>query len=82
MGYHLSVLQGERPKVATLLRANMLVRKFKEHSSLGLTFRPMELSGAGIMVVTDASLGNVDRNGCSSGSLNDKVHSQAFYFVF
>ena len=81
MGYHLSVLQGERPKVATLLRANMLVRKFKEHSSFGLTFRPMELSGAGIMVVTDASLGNVDRNGCSSGSPNDKVHSQACYFV-
>ena len=81
MGYHLSVLQGEKAKVATLLRANALVKRFKEHSSFGLTFRPMDLTGAGILVVTDASLGNVDRNGGSSGDPSVRVHSQACYFV-
>ena len=81
MGYHLSVLQGEKAKVATLLRANALIKRFKEHSSFGLTFRPMNLTGAGILVVTDASLGNVDRNGGCSDDPTVRVHSQACYFV-
>ena len=63
MGFQLSVLQGERRVVGTLLRANQLLRRFKENSDFELRFKPMDLQNCGIMVVSDASLGNVTRDG-------------------
>ena len=60
MGYQLSVLQGEPPLVKTLLIANALVRLIKQDPGFKLRFPPMSLDGAGILVITDASLGNVD----------------------
>ncbi|CAE7371948.1 RE2 [Symbiodinium microadriaticum] len=63
MGYHLSVLQAESPTVATMLKANLLVTEFKATKNFMLKFRPMNLEGAGIVVVSDASLGNVTRAG-------------------
>eukprot|EP00434_Breviolum_minutum_P034709 symbB.v1.2.030724.t1/scaffold3494.1/size55430/2 len=82
-GFQLSTLQSEKPVVATLLKANALVRKFKQMPDFALMFRPMDLDGAGIMVVTDAALGNVKADGSlgHDSSPMEKVHSQASYFV-
>ena len=62
MGYQLSTLQGEDPTVGTLMRANVLVKRFKENCGFALTFRPFDLRGSGLLVVADALLGNVTRN--------------------
>ena len=81
-GFALSSIQGEsRPTIGTLLRANLLVKKFKQSGDFGLTFRPMNLDGAGVMVVTDSSLGNVCKDGSVNGSMKDKVYSQSSYVV-
>ena len=82
-GYQLSTLQSEKPVVATLLKANALVRRFKQSSDFGLMFHPMNLENAGIMVVTDAALGNVQADGSvgHNSSPMERVHSQAAYFV-
>ena len=81
LGFHLSTLQGEKPKVQTLMKANQLLKKFKQNSDFKLVFRPMDLSNAGIMVVSDASLGNVTRSGGVDGEVSEKVYSQSAYFV-
>ena len=81
MGYHLSVLQGEPPLVKTLLRANALVRLMKQDPGFKLRFPPMSLDGAGILVITDASLGNVTRSGGAEGTIFTKVFSQSAYLV-
>ena len=80
MGFQLSVLQGERRVVGTLLRANhvQLSRRFKEHSNFELRFKPMD---CGIMVVSDASLGNGTRDGGTDAEPVRKVYSQAAHFV-
>ena len=81
MGYQLSVLQGEPSVVKTLLRANALVRLMKQDAGFKLKFGPMCLDGAGILIVSDASLGNVTRSGGADGSIFTKVFSQAAYLV-
>ena len=73
-GYVLSTLQGEAPSVKTLRKANLLVKQFKQHPDFAL-------ENAGIMVVTEASLGNVTKLGGAEGSLMEKVFSQSAYFV-
>ena len=82
-GFQLSTLQSEKPIVATLLKANALVRKFKQMPDFAQMFRPMCLKGAGIMVVTDAALGNVKPDGSVGfdASPMEKTHSQASYFA-
>ena len=80
-GFSLSTLQGEQPTISTLLRANALVRDFKASKQFALCFRPMDLDGAGIMVVTDSSLGNVTKSGGSSGGMVERVFSQSAYVV-
>ena len=81
MGFHLSVLQGEKPCVGTLLRANALLKRFKEKPGFGLTFRPMNLKDAGVMVVTDSSLGNVRADGTVGAEPMERLYSQSCYFV-
>ena len=81
MGFQLSVLQGERRVVGTLLRANQLLRRFKEHSNFELRFKPMDLRNCGIMVVCDANLGSVTRDGATDAEPVRKVYSQAAHFV-
>jgi hypothetical protein len=81
MGYLLSTLQGEAP-LKTLQKANLLVKQFKQHPELALTFKPLCLENAGIMVVTDASLGNVTKLGGAEGSLMEKVYSQRVHTLF
>ena len=76
MGYLLSTLPGEAP-LKTLQKANLLVKQFKQHPELALTFKPLCLENVGIMVVTDASLGNVTKLGGAEGSLMEKVYSQS-----
>ena len=82
-GFQLSTLQSEKPIVATLMKANALVRKFKQMPDFALMFRPMCLKNAGIMVVADAALGNVKPDGSVGfdASPMEKTHSQASYFA-
>ena len=79
--FALSVLQSEKPKISTLLKANALLRKFKERSDFALYFRPFDLAGSGIMVVTDASLGNVKQDGSVGEDPIERVFSQSAYMV-
>ena len=51
------------------------------HPRFELTFKPLDLDGAGILVITDASLGNVTKEGCAEGSVTERVFSQSAYFV-
>lgn len=81
MGFLLSTLQGETPTIKTLMKANVLLKQFKQNSDFALSFRPMDLDGAGIMVVTDSSLGNVTKKGGAEGSIMEKVYSQSAYYV-
>ena len=80
-GYSLSVLQGEPPTIATLMKANELVKKFKLNPQFSLKFKKIDLKSAGLMVVSDASLGNVNRDGGDSGEPLTKTYSQAAYYV-
>ena len=47
----------------TVLRANALVKLFKSTADFSLKFKPLDLTEAGILIVTDASLGNVTKAG-------------------
>ena len=82
MGFHVSVIQGESPPtIGTLIRANALVREFKRHGNFELVFRPVDFRKAGIVVVSDAALGNVAVCGSNQGDVVEKTYSQACYFV-
>ena len=80
-GYALSTLQGEKPLVGTLIKANRLIKEFKRRPNFSLTFQPMNLATAGIMTVSDSSLGNVLKGGGSEGEPHEKHYSQSAYFV-
>ena len=81
MSFQLSCLVGEPPVVKTLLKANALLRLFKQNPDFKLTFRKLDLRGAGITVVSDASLGNVTRTGSVEGTVMTKTFSQAAYLI-
>ncbi len=80
MAFHVSTLQGESPpNVGTILKANSVVREFKRTGSYELIFRPVDYRSAGIVMVSDAALGNVRRDGSTSGTVVDRTYSQAGY---
>ena len=81
MAFQVSVLQGEEATIGTILRANSLVKEFKRTSQFELIFRPIDFRRAGIVAVSDAALGNVQRSGASSGTPLEKVYSQAGYVI-
>ena len=81
MAFVVSSLQGETPTVGTLLRANLALKEFQSVSDYALLFRPVDPFKGGLMVVTDASLGNVSSSGSSAAAPLDKVYSQSCYFV-
>ena len=81
MSFTVSSLQGDAPVMRTLIRANQAVREFKQLSDYEIIFRPMDLRRGGLVVVTDAALGNVKLNGSSEGTPLEKVYSQSAYFV-
>lgn len=61
--FQLSTPQSEPHVVATLMKANALVKRSKEFPTFALWFKPFDLTNCGIVVVADASLGNVTRQG-------------------
>ena len=79
--FQLSTIQSEPHVVATLLKANMLVKKFKEFPDFCLKFKPFDLTNCGILVVADASLGNVTRRGSVGEDPFSRVCSQSSYYV-
>ena len=81
MGFRPSVLQAEEGKVSTLLKANNLVKEFKATGDFALKFKAMNLQEAGIVVVSDASLGNVTRTGGEGEKPMDRIYSQSCYCV-
>ncbi|CAE7237175.1 unnamed protein product [Symbiodinium microadriaticum] len=81
LAFHVSALQGEKPCIGTLLRANELCREFKSDPNFELTFRPVDPFSGGLMVVTDSSLGNVTASGSSEAMPLEKVYSQSCYYV-
>jgi len=82
MGFHVNVIQGESPPtIGTLIRANALVREFKRHGNFELVFRPVDFRKAGIVVLSDAALGNVAVCGSNQGDVVEKTYKQACYFV-
>ena len=76
-----STLQGERPTISTILRANQALKEFQENREFELVFRPVDPLTCGVMVVADAGLGNVSMQGLMECGLTDKVYSQACHFV-
>ena len=81
MAFTVSSLQGEKPTVGTLLRANAALTEFLLDPDYEVTFRPVNPYTGGLVVVTDAALGNVAASGSSEEAPLEKVHSQAAYFV-
>ena len=77
LGFQLSTLQGDKQVAGTLLKANALVRQAKLQSDFSLRYVPQDLARCGLMVVTDASLGNVTKSGSSDGEFVERVFSQA-----
>ena len=81
MAFGVSSLQGEKPTIATILRANQLLKQFQQDCNFELIFRPIDPAKCGIMVVSDAALGNVTLEGSTDAAVTSKVYSQACYFV-
>eukprot|EP00435_Cladocopium_sp_Y103_P044136 s2398_g12.t1 len=81
MAFATSTLQGERPTISTMIRANAALKEFQENPEFELVFRPVDPATCGVMVVADAALGNVSIQGTTECALMDKVYSQACYFV-
>ena len=82
MSYGVSTLQGENPPtIGTITRVNSLIREFKRTGDFELVFRPVDYRTAGIVAISDAALGNVQRSGAGIGSPLEKVYSQAGYVI-
>ncbi|CAE7718191.1 pgsA [Symbiodinium sp. CCMP2592] len=81
MGFQLSVLQAEEGNVGTLLKANALLKEFVATGDFALKFQALDLEGAGIVVVSDASLGNVTRTGGEGEKPLERIYSQSCYCV-
>ena len=62
-----------------LVKVNDLIEEAKEHSNFSLKFVPLDLDSCGLLGVTDASLGGVDKFGTPTAdeSKTVKVYSQA-----
>ena len=81
LGFQLCTLQGETPTISTMLKANQLLKKFKQKPDFALWFRPMDLDGCGLIGVSDASLGNVQKDGSIGDEPMSKVYSQSAYIM-
>ena len=83
LGFRQSTLAGElsKPVVGSLLRANQLIADAKQDSDVELVFSPVDLKTGGVLVVTDAALGNVDVSGFDESPSHKKVFSQSCYLI-
>ena len=82
MAFGVSSLQGEKPTIVTILRANQLLKQFQQDCNFELIFGRLIFAKCGIMVVSDAALGNVTLEGSTDAAVTSKVYSQACYFCF
>ena len=66
-------------RVRDLLKANEVIDEIKQHEDFSLTFRVLNLTSCGLIGVSGASLGSVDRFGYPTNqeSKTVKVYSQA-----
>ena len=66
-------------RVRDLLKANEVIDEIKQHEDFTLTFRVLDLTSCGLIGVSDASLGGVDRFGypTDQDSKTVKIYSQA-----
>ncbi|OLQ04968.1 Uncharacterized protein K02A2.6 [Symbiodinium microadriaticum] len=78
--FPVSALQGETPTVGTMLRANALLEEFMLDPTYEMVFQPIPMEDAGLVVVTDSSLGNVTQGGAGDAPPLEKVYSQSCYF--
>ncbi|CAE7278587.1 unnamed protein product, partial [Symbiodinium necroappetens] len=78
--FPVSSLQGETPTVGTMLRANALLEEFMLDPTYEMVFQPIPMGDAGLVVVTDSSLGNVTQGGAGDAPPLEKVYSQSCYF--
>ena len=71
-------------RVRDLLKANEVIDEIKKHEDFTLTFRVLDLTSCGLIGVSDASLGGVDRFGYPTDrdSKTVKVCSQAAMGIF
>ena len=81
LAFQVSSLQSETPTVGALLRANKCLVEAKRDWDFELVFRNIDYKVGGIMVVSDAALGNVNAAGDSNVPPYEKVHSQSCYAV-
>ena len=82
MSFSVSALQGESPPtISTIIKANSIVREFKMLPAFELIFRPVDYRTGGVVMVSDAALGNVQQKGSTTGEAITKVYSQACYFA-
>ena len=82
LAFHVSSLQGENPPtVGTLLRANKALTEAKKDADFELRFRSLPLQESGIMMVSDAALGNVKEDGSVTGQPDERLHSQSCYII-
>ena len=83
LSYAVSTLQAElrSPTIGSLLRAIGVVRQAQLRKDFCLTFRPLDLQGAGVMTITDAALGNVAEDGSATEIAAKRVGSQSAYWV-
>ena len=71
-------------RVRDLLKANEVIDEIKQHEDFTYTFRVLDLTSCGLIGVSDASLGGLDRFGypTDQDSKTEKVHSQARVGIF
>ena len=81
LGFALCTLQSEQQTVGTMMKANNLLKRFKAKSDFALWFRPLDLDGCGLMCISDASLGNVEKDGSCGEKPLVKVFSQSAYII-
>ena len=81
LAFCVSALQSEKPTIGTLMRANKLLVDAKKDGDYTMKFRNIDIYTGGILVVTDAALGNVDENGGTESEPIARAHSQSCYAV-
>ena len=82
LAFETSVFQEQQaaPTGQSLTDANKLILHAKSSKEFEQIFRPIDWSTSGIVVVSDAALGNVDESGSTKAKM--KLLSQSGYLVF
>ncbi len=67
--------------MSTLIRANKALTDAKKDFDFTLKFRAVDYQKGGVLVATDAALGNVTQDGVVEAPVQERVHSQSCYAV-